>query len=303
MEVTVVIKDEALALIEELSELYQMIKALQGGNLMTGTGTQSDPFVPVTLTEFIEAVGTSGAYVVLDRDIDASEDPNYGGELTAPIGFAATRVGGNGHFVRGVTARAQYMIQKATESAACSVYDLFFKDWGHKKTTSNSASIMGHVRGWIGFYDCTFSVSAACHGFDTRLTEYVHAERCAIHIKTLGGTTNGMDLVESNFVETTAIVDGNCGGYNMILTRSALIVQRASIDAGFLNSSASYSYIAYTDTDPALTSVNINLRSAAGCLFCCDDDAVTASLPSGMTRATLAQLKDEAWLASVGFLP
>jgi len=268
---------------------------------MTGTGTQSDPFVPVTLTEFLEAVGTSGAYVTLDRDIDAAEDPAYTGELTAPVGFAATRVDGNGHFVRGVTVRARYMIQNAVASAECVVYDLFFKDWGHKKTTGSSASIMGQVHAWINFNDCTFSVSAACHGFDTRLTEYVYAERCAIHIKTLGGTTDGMDLVTSAFLETTIVVDGNCGVYNTSLTRSALIVQRASIDAGFPRSSASYSYIAYTD--PALTSVNINLGSAAGCLFYCDDDAVTASLPSGMTRATLAQLKDEAWLASVGFLP
>ena len=270
---------------------------------MTGTGTQSDPFVPVTLTEFIEAVGSSGAYVALDRDIYAAEDPAYTGELTAPVGFAATRVDGNGHFVCGVTVRARYMIQKATASAACSVYDLFFKDWGHKKTTGSSASIMGHAQGWIGLSGCTFSVSAGCQGFDTRLIEYASVSDCAFRLKVLGGATNGRDLVTSVFTRSTIVVDGNCGVYNTSLTRSALIVQRASIDAGFPRSSASYSYIAYTDTDSALTSMNINLSSAAGCLFYCDDDAVTASLPSGMTRATLAQLMDEAWLASVGFLP
>lgn len=270
---------------------------------MTGTGTQEDPFVPITLTEFIEAVGTAGAYVALDRDIDAAEDPAYTGELTEAVGFAATRVEGNGHFVRGVTVRARYLLQKAVASAACSVYDLFFKDWGHKKTSDSSASIMGHVQRWIGFYDCTFSVSAGCHGFDTRLIEYVYTERCAIHIKALGGTTNGRDLVTSSFLETTIVVDGNCGVYNTSLTRSALIIQHAGVAADYTISSASYSYIAYTDADPALTTVTLTNLSAAGCLFYCDDDAVTASLPSGMTRATLAQLKDEAWLASVGFLP
>lgn len=269
---------------------------------MTGTGTQSDPYVPITLTEFIEAVGTSGAYVELDRDIDAAEDPAYTGELTAPVGFAATQVEGNGHFARGVTVRARYMIQK-TVNTSCSVYDLFFKDWGHKKTTGSSASIMGNVNGWIGLYGCTFSVSAGCHGFDTRLIEYVYAEQCAIHIKALGGTTNGMDLVTSSFLETTIVVDGSCGVYNTSLTRSALIILHAGVDAGYTRSSASYSYIAYTDADPALTTVTLTNLNAAGCLFYCDDDAVTASLPSGMTRATLAQLKDEAWLASVGFLP
>ena len=269
---------------------------------MTGTGTQADPFVPITLTEFIEAVGTSGAYVALDRDIDAAEDPAYSGELTAPVGFAAVQVEGNGHFVRGVTVRALYMIQKV-EAAACLVHGLFFKDWGHKKTANGSAAIRGHISGWISLSDCKFSVSAGCHGFDTRLIEYASVSDCAFHIKALGGTTNGMDLVTSSFLETTIVVDGSCGVYNTSLTRSALIIQHAGVDAGYTRSSASYSYIAYTDADPALTTVTLTNLNAAGCLFYCDDDAVTASLPSGMTRATLAQMRDEAWLASVGFLP
>lgn len=50
---------------------------------MTGTGTQTDPYIPTTWSEFVTAVGTSGAYVecpknlVLTSDTDIVESKLY----------------------------------------------------------------------------------------------------------------------------------------------------------------------------------------------------------------------------------
>ena len=50
---------------------------------MTGTGTQSNPIVPITLTDFIEIVGTSSMDVALTQDINEADDLEYTGELMA----------------------------------------------------------------------------------------------------------------------------------------------------------------------------------------------------------------------------
>ena len=93
---------------------------------MTGTGTQNDPYAPTTLTEFITAVGTSGAYVALTQDINAADDPEYTGELTSTISINATSVDGAGFTISGVTVRASRCIYIGVLRY---VYNLNFRDF------------------------------------------------------------------------------------------------------------------------------------------------------------------------------
>ena len=41
------------------------LSSTKGGYDMTGTGTQADPYIPASWSEFVTAIGTSNAYVAL----------------------------------------------------------------------------------------------------------------------------------------------------------------------------------------------------------------------------------------------
>ena len=67
---------------------------------MTGTGTQSDPYVPSTWAEFVTAIGTQGAYVSLTEGTiwDMNDIAPEG--ISSEITVAAYRVDGNGAEIR-----------------------------------------------------------------------------------------------------------------------------------------------------------------------------------------------------------
>lgn len=281
---------------------------------MTGTGTQSDPYIPTTLTEFITAVGTAGAYVALDRDINAADDPAYTGELTAPVGFAATRVEGNGHFVRGVTVRAQNMIALTPISAH--VLDLDLIAWAHKKTTQ-APTFQGYNSSNYDtvFTNCRISVTIdASSNYGNRLMDHIKMERCAADIKYT--STDGVPGYAINYCTiayTTMHIDGmwlgntssNAVFHDTSFPRSAAIFSNSVVyNLIYLadNFGYEYSYVAFTDIPEDLTSITGNRINASGAVIAIDDSTIPVSL-AGVTRATLAQMRDEAWLASVGFLP
>lgn len=283
---------------------------------MTGTGTQADPFVPITLTEFIEAVGTSSAYVALDRDIDAAEDPAYTGELTAPVGFAAAQVEGNGHFVRGVTVRAQNMIALTPISAH--VLDLDLIAWAHKKTTQAPTFQGYNSRNYdTGFENCMFSVAVDAPCYGNRLMNHIKMERCSADIKYISTDgAPGYAIDYCTIAYTTLRISGIWIGsvtsnvllHDVAFPRSAVILHDPRVyDKAYLtyNVGWEYSYIAFVDIPQGITGIQgSNFLATGGVIVAIDDTGIPMTFDSaGAIRATLDQMKDEAWLASVGFLP
>lgn len=65
---------------------------------MTGTGTAADPYVVDNWADFVTAVGSSGAYVELDSDIDMNTELPDG--VQSAVQVACTQVNGNGHSIR-----------------------------------------------------------------------------------------------------------------------------------------------------------------------------------------------------------
>lgn len=280
---------------------------------MTGTGTQADPYIPTTLTEFVTAVGTVGAHVTLNRNIDAAEDPEYSGELTARVAFMAAQVAGGGFAVRGVTVRAQHMIYV---NDPCVVQDIDFRDWAHKKTDAASATIQGYESGsssdsaHLGDYfeRCRFSLTIDCYGGNQLMANYIDFHDCAIGIRLVGvGPFYGINYV--GFLRCTIRIDGIYHTYSQgvinscSFVRTALILENVIGISGyylFSSPTLSYSYIAYTQSYDA----QLRVISGGGAQHCVvavvDGQDVYAS---GCTLATLDQMKDKEWLTSVGFLP
>ncbi|MBR1528752.1 MAG: hypothetical protein IJ642_05575, partial [Oscillospiraceae bacterium] len=58
----------------------------------TGTGTEQDPYLVSTLTDFLTCAAIAGAYVKVISDINSADDPNYEGELTNPISIMCRKL-------------------------------------------------------------------------------------------------------------------------------------------------------------------------------------------------------------------
>lgn len=272
---------------------------------MTGSGTQSDPFVPITLTEFIEAVGTSGAYVALDRDIDAAEDPNYGGELTAPIYINATSVNGNRYEVCGVTVRAANLIW--FQGSNVDIYDIFLYDWAHKRTSDSSCTILGHNFSRNKLHDCLLSIKVDCGGHSGEIVSQAAFYTCALSILMIDAAS-GIQINTTVFDTTTLLVDGmdlrnSQSFYGTPFTRSALILKNAIMISGgafIYDCGGTGAYIAFLDGLDG----TINMSNFLGqyCLAVAPQGQ-QMTLTTAIQQATFDQMKDKDWLASVGFLP
>ena len=60
---------------------------------VSGSGTISDPYIPVTFGDFLSVCGIDGAYVCLQNDIDVSKDNVYKTGLTSPLNIRANIYG------------------------------------------------------------------------------------------------------------------------------------------------------------------------------------------------------------------
>lgn len=286
--------------------------------MMTGTGSQGDPLIPETLTEFIAAVGTVGAYVALDRDINAADDPNYNGELTSPIKFACTSLLGNDYFISGVTVRASSLILGAKQFL--SINNVFFKNFAHKRTGTDF-TINTTVSNWtVDMNGCKVSIiiddsiggTNGSYGF---MNKCVFTD-CALDVKYIN-PVNPIILNSTNLLRSTIVVRNCniCGSVDPIncpnswlITRSAIIFDNCSVYADrylSYSSSQQYSYVGFLNCEYKADHIKSCGNSSFGVssLIVCDTPPSQIDAKAGLTVATMEQMKDKEWLMSVGFLP
>lgn len=273
---------------------------------MTGTGTQSDPYIPTTLTEFITAVGTAGAYVALTQDINAADDPAYTGELTSIVGIYATSVEGNQHEVRGVTVRSSSMLY--IKKTGATVKNIYFRDWGHKRTV-NGATIAGVENSTAeAFEGCTFSIVAYALSGYQKISHWIKFKDCGIEATIVNAGVSSQILTEGTVLDHTTLVAHGIGASSVnkiaTLIRSAMIFDtEASNVKAFETLTAQYSYFAFLKNTGGTLRFGAFEMSTVGCVLAVAEGQATSYVPSGTTVGTLAQLKDKDWLTSVGFLP
>lgn len=285
---------------------------------MTGTGTQRDPLIPETLTEFIKAIGLAGDYVSLNHDINAADDPNYNGELTSPLSFDCGLLQGNGHSISGVTVRAESLMRSTL--ASFSANNVFFKNFAHKRTgagytlttTTSDALVMNGCKASIIIDDSTGGTTAN-YGFMSQC----NFTDCALDVKYIN-SQNPIVLSNTQLLRSTIVVrDCNiCGSVDAIhnnsgsdlITRSAIIFDGCSVYANryvSYSSSMRYSYVGFLNCEYKADHINSCANSSFGVssLIVCDTPPSQIDAKAGLTVATMEQMKDKEWLMSVGFLP
>ncbi len=277
---------------------------------MTGTGTQADPYIPTTLTEFIEAVGTSGAYVALTQDINAADDPAYTGELTESIAWSAAEVDGRDFSLIGVTvALATFFVT----SAATTAKNLHIRDCAIKKGTT-SFIIWDCIAGTMTHQNCIISIKVDCEVGSTAYLSYnVIFDSCAILIQYTGTSrpSGGDDSIfdGTDFIESTVVIDSLSTQITTMrlfrrgtASRTAMILKDASFSTMRLLEDGNFEY-GYVCFIGSLSYGAITAhRSAVTCLVACEEEA-SVSLASGWTQCSIDQLKDKDYLSSVGWLP
>ena len=83
---------------------------------MTGTGTQTDPYIVDNLSDLLSAISNAGAYVALDQNsankvIDFNDDPKW--YTKTPFVFACKYLNGNGWSIRNVMVKNCNFLQLA----------------------------------------------------------------------------------------------------------------------------------------------------------------------------------------------
>ena len=278
---------------------------------MRGDGTENNPFIPETLTEFIQAVGTSGAYVALDRNINAAEDPNYGGELTEPVTWAAS-VEGGGFSLRGLTLRTA--VTPISFAKGITIDGLTLEVGFKWAARFDILTAYGSGAKPL-FTGCRFCVKLDVSTSVGSFADELFFQDCALSISSTAGAAGRSDFFWTcDFLRTTIYFPTEVlrgGGAGAILGTACSFVRSAVVFDALTDSTGqitligdaageiSYSYAAIRENSGT---VRIS-RSASSCIIALDPSAAISGSLSGWTRATLAQMRDEAWLASVGFLP
>lgn len=276
---------------------------------MTGTGAQADPYIPTTLTEWLTAVGTNGAYVAMDSDINAADDPEYTGVITSTIVFRAVEVDGGGFALRGVTVDAPNAFQTSISSL---LQNLDMRDIAHKRGSNIGNSFVCDTNYYWIIKNCRLSCK-----IDTTsapdFCRHVSFIQSAIEAEYTLPTGTYMAIFDRSTFEKCTVLVKNARFSSFVnvhrggaFVRSAFIFQNCTFGNGAQLFSVSitprdYCYFAFVDSDISGTITCGD--TSVGSVVAIDDQDVTVSVSNGWTRGTLAQMKDKDWLTSVGFLP
>lgn len=275
---------------------------------MTGTGTQADPYIPTTLTEFIEAVGTAGAYVELTQDINAADDPAYTGELTSSIALQCSEMDGREHVISGITVRSDSFL-KQTRRSTCRIKNVVMRDMCHKRSGDNY-TLLGTSYNYTEYIRVKLAIKIDASGGWLDFGGYISLISSAFVIEYTGsGGFNRAIFTTCSLSQSTTYIKNVTASsiliqFNNWFTRNAFILDapHGNLTLTSRNNSPkdlSYYAIINCDSETAITCGNPGTTD----LVATDDEAIAVTLASGWTRCSLDQLKDKSYLSSVGWLP
>lgn len=282
---------------------------------MTGTGTQNDPYIVDNFSDFVDAVGQNGVYVQLGSDIDVAAD---GYEYIGAIAIKATSVDGRGYAIRNAAFQISGGNYFSTVYTGITISNLSILDCAFK--ASDNANIFGSK-----FAISNMKISAQVQNEKTfRISSGSSLDYVAADIALFGGTA--LQICEKADVKnSTFLVRGIVSFYNHLfegtVSGGQINVQNVGIviDTGLSASSGntfylgSYVYFSscyFVVNDGAkvtgTSSVHINQYggSASNFVFAIGTlDGGSVNTPSAFPRLTTAQIKDAAYLQSIGWLP
>ena len=289
----------------------------------TGTGTQSDPYVVTTFADFLACVAQEGVYVEVGADLDAAAE---GFGYIEPIAVMATKVYADSmKKISNVTVEGNAVFEFVYQSSSAekSIQRLHLENWTWKATSTPAVST--HTT--IMFYSnggeptiryCKMSVSATASVSSTvlRLKSRVVTADCAFVID-MHNAANFIPCANSNaadaFSNTTVSIDGSgtttwvagtsTTGRWIYCTNTGIVLKNMEVTGapGF-NNGEGFSYLVFEDcTLPGSSAIYASKESNLICFAGTTSDE-SARVNSG-TVVTQSQLKDKAYLQSIGWLP
>lgn len=282
---------------------------------MTGTGTQNDPYIVDNTADFIEAVAQSGVYVQLGSDIDVAAD---GYEYIGTVTVNALSINGGGFAIRNATFQTESFCF-STNNANAVWRDISFLDCAVKPTSGTSATfIYGNQNSCIGM-KLSLQVQPLSRLY---LFNRVNVSNCAADITMNGGTVN-ISFYAQSLSNSTFFFRGSYGldriimgssGSNNVQAQNVGFVFDGSLTPGsyslgdYTSFVGCYFAISDSATLPAGNTLALSLglhgTSGQNVVFSVGDGVSGAvNTPNGFPRLTTAQMKDAAYLQSIGWLP
>lgn len=289
---------------------------------MTGQGTQTDPYIPETLTEFVHACGGYShyhPYIHLTHDLNAADDPEYTGELAAPITLSyAVVTAENKCRISGVTVRAVSFFNCV--SGVSRIEDVIFENCVHIRTSTSAASIEGNYgRSGCGFHRCGIFMEIQC-GDCGQLVGAALGMTDTTAVFTLKRTqpyTSSLVASDMSFTRSNVQFVGAAANGKLIAGRSAgtAVWNTAAVrftdthfytDTVLLSDCAAYAHDSYVYLERSVigetSGVTVQFTDGENCLAAADE-SVTLDCSGAWTAVTPDVLKSADKLAAAGWIP
>lgn len=283
---------------------------------MTGTGTQNDPYIVDNTADFLEAVEQSDVYVQLGSDIDAAAD---GYEYIGTVTVNALSLNGNGFAIRNATFQPGSSGSCFSAGNANGVWrDISFLDCAVKPSGTSATFIYGNQNSYSGM-----KLSLQVQPLSSfTLFNRADVSNCAADI-TMNGGNVFISYYASSLLNSTFFIRGSYsfekiiqtgGGGYVLQAKNIGIVFDGSLPSGtcHLGNYTSFvgCYFAVADSATLPTgnilaiSFGQNATSGQNVVFSVGDVlSGSVNTPTGFPRLTTAQMKDAAYLQSIGWLP
>lgn len=289
----------------------------------TGAGTQADPFVVTTFADFLECVAQEGVYVEVGADLDAAAE---GVGYIEPIGVRATEVYAESmKKISNVTIEGDAVFEFVYQSSSTdkSIQRLHMENWTWKAVqnlgVSNHTPVMFYSNGGsptIRYCKMSVSAMASDSSVILRLKSRVFTADSAFVID-LHNAGNFIPCSSSNTYDgsrnTTISIDGNgtttwVAGTStssrwQYCTNTGIVLKNMEVtDAPGINGGEGFGYLVFEDcTLPGSSAIYAAKESNLICFAGTTSDE-SARVSSG-TVVTKSQIKDKAYLQSIGWLP
>lgn len=284
----------------------------------TGTGTQADPFVVTTFADFLTCVAQDGVYVKVDADIDAAAE---GYDYIDPIDVKAIKVYADSlKKISNVTVEGNALFDLHNGTGEQSIMQLHLENWAWKamaepRVTSHVPVMFYRSNGSGYVRYCKVSVSVTPQTSDT--TYYLHnlltIADSAIVVQQHGGKFLPQPAQNSVKRNTTIRIEGSNGATYPSTSANAnrfgsctnvgIILKGMIITGSFgFYGGNGFGYMVCEDCTVPASGTVFGVNASNLICFAGTTDASGLTVDSG-TQITQAQLKDKAYLQSIGWLP
>ena len=260
---------------------------------ITGSGTQADPYIVDTWTDFVSVFNENNKYITFPADtvFDFNEIQDYANKLTG----RTNTIDGNGVCFENVTLSSGTFLSATNKNTFSNIdfKNLYFSGDSNFISSSNNNS-------WVRFVNCKFSgiFQGTSHfnysGDNTYFGVDINSVGCGFNLKFMEQAKFKASAYSLYFYNCQIILDyGTSQTEQAWRIANSLVLGR--IKNGTWNFNATNSIInAEITTD--LT--NSNASSVSVINF---DKIGEGGTYSGFTAVTTVQLKDESYLQSINF--